>query len=257
MVGEGSKSQLATEARDSRPLTSAEQAALEKAAWIEARRPKVRAKEFSKMIDNQRSIDPKTILEGYEDLVYEKDGKFYFPNFMVDFLLTEYTRIYAPHYKNWVGRGHIGTLRGILALDAEDPRESKQGGLPFTTPERMRAEYRREQIKRMRPKEAKQARQEDLKNDSKDLPRTITEVMALAGGNAAEDEAIASAYVSKLREKGYTEAEIRQRVRDETGALSKAFTSQANVAETEKVSLEKKMRRVNEVFESALAPRKE
>ncbi len=260
MIGEGSSAQVHDfERGDSHPPTAAEQALLEKTAWIEARRPKISKrsfkKEFSMMIDNQRSVDPKTIIEGYEDLVYEKDGKFYFPNFMVDFLLTEYIRVWAPSYNDWAGRGHIGKLRSILALDAEDPRDSKQqNGLAFTTPQRMRAEYRKEQIKRMPPKEAKLARQEDLKNDSKDLPRTITEVMALSGSDAdtSRGESIAHAYVTKLRGKGYTEREIRERLQSETGALSRAFALQQNVSETEQASLAKKMGRVNQVFESAI-----
>lgn len=129
------------------------------------RRPRVRESEFSLMQYHNREVDATDpLILKFPDLVYKsKDGKYYFPNFMVDFLLNEYTKRWSPTYQNWAGRGHIKSLTSILVLDTENPLETKQGGLVYTTVKRMRDEYRREQIRRMKPDERKRALEEDAR----------------------------------------------------------------------------------------------
>lgn len=132
-----------------------------------ARRPNVSEKEFSDMrvLGDGRFVDANDpLLKGNEDLVYvsKKDGKLYFPNFMVAFLYDEYAKKWLPDgggYRDWEGRGHITKLSSILVPDSEDPITSTRFG--YTTGKRIRDRYRAEQIKRMSPDERATALAED------------------------------------------------------------------------------------------------
>jgi len=221
---------------DSR-LSLAEEAAKRRQLEIEARRPKIPeedfAREFSIMLRTGASFNPKSAkIKGNEDLFYVgEDGKLRVPDFMVSFLRNEYDQKWGggnTTYRDldyFVSRGplHRASFEGVFLPDAKPDPHNKH--IEFTTPERMRDEYRRVQIERMTPEEAERARQEDrIAADTVATFRILSELIT----DEKFEEKIGTflSHLLTLRHKGYGAPDLRKFIRDSEERIRKTIASE-------------------------------